>query len=409
MRICMVTSAPLPPREGIGFYVWNLSRFLVQQGHQVIIVTRGQRGEPACEGLAGISIRRPRFYPLYPLHVHLHGLFVQRLVRQLEPEVDLIHLHSPLVPPVRSSRPTLVTVHSTRVGAARDLRVTGVGSLLTRLQVPVSIQIERQTFAQADQIAVVAHSVAADLADYGVEERPVVVLGNGVDTDVFSPGCTHPHRPGAQERTGETYVLAAGRLAPGKGFEDLVESMEQVARRFPNTCLCIAGAGPLERQLRARIEQMGLSRTVRLLGHVGKRAEMVELYRGATIFAHASHHEGLPTVLLEAMACEKGIVCTAAGGAVDVVTDGVNGLLVPPKAPARLAEGIGRLLGDARLRTRLARAARRTVEERYSWQAVGSHYVCTYQALLHRAAPGEHEYVERDSRLESGRFSCTRA
>ena len=404
MRICMVTSAPLPPREGIGFYVWNLSRFLVQQGHQVAIVTRGQRGEPAYEGLAGISIRRPRFYPLYPLHVHLHGLFVQRLVRQLEPEVDLIHLHSPLVPPVRSSRPMLVTVHSTRVGAARDLRVTGVGSLLTRLQVPVSIQIERQTFAQADQIAVVARSVATDLARYDVGKKPAAVLGNGVDTDVFSPDGAN-----TAGNTGGTYVLAAGRLAPGKGFEDLIESMGQVAHRFPNACLSIAGAGPLEKPLRARIGQMGLDRTVRLLGHVGKRAEMVALYRGATAFAHASHHEGLPTVLLEAMACEKGIVCTAAGGAVDAVTDGVNGLLVPPGAPTVLAEAIGRLLDDTRLRTRLGAAARRTVEDRYSWQAVGSNYERAYQALLHGRAPGECEYVELDSHLQGGRYSCIRA
>ena len=81
MRICMVISVPLPPEEGIGHYVWNLSRFLAGKGHEVQIITRAERGKPPFEVMEGMQLWRPRFYPVYPLHIHLHRPFVQRLVR----------------------------------------------------------------------------------------------------------------------------------------------------------------------------------------------------------------------------------------------------------------------------------------------------------------------------------------
>ncbi len=376
MRVCMLTSAPMPPIEGIGHYVWNLSRFLVEQRHQVQIITRGQRGKSAYEELEGISVWRPRFYPVYPVHVHLHGLFVRRLVRHLESEVDLFHLHSPLPPPTHSKRPVLTTVHTSRVGAMRVLSGTDLNSLLTRLQVPISIQIERQVFACADQIVTVAQSVASELQNsncYGLKDKQIAVLMNGVDTNVFCAG---------EQHSSAQYVLAVGRLDARKGFGDLIEAMARVVERFPDVRLYIAGSGPLEERLRTRVRQMALDHVVRFLGHVQDRDEMVRLYRGAAVFAHAAHYEGLPSVLLEAMACERAVVSTAVSGALDVLTDGVNGLLTDSRAPYQLADAICRLLADAGLRTRLGKAARRTVEDRFSWQVVGNSYLGIYRALL---------------------------
>ncbi len=376
MRVCMLTSAPMPPIEGIGHYVWNLSRFLIEQGHQVQIITRGQRGKSAYEELGDISVWRPRFYPVYPVHVHLHGLLVRRLARHLESEVDLFHLHSPLPPPIRSKRPILTTVHTSRVGAMRVLSGTDLNSLLTRLQVPISIQIERQVFACADQIVTVAQSVASELKNsncYGLKDKQIAVLMNGVDTNVFCAG---------EQHSSAQYVLAVGRLDARKGFGDLIEAMARVVERFPDVRLYIAGSGPLEERLRTRVRQMALDHVVRFLGHVQDRDEMVRLYRGAAVFAHAAHYEGLPSVLLEAMACERAVVSTAVSGALDVLTDGVNGLLTDSRAPYQLADAICRLLADAGLRTRLGKAARRAVEDRFSWQVVGNSYLGIYRALL---------------------------
>jgi glycosyltransferase involved in cell wall biosynthesis len=372
----MITSVPMPPGEGMGHYVWNLSHFLVGQGHHVQIITRGQRGKPFYEELDGIPIWRPRFCLLYPFHVYFHAPFVQRLVRRLEGEVDIFHLHTPLPPPIRSKRPLFVTVHTPMVGEAGAIKITDLRSLVVRAGMPISMRIEHRLFQNAGQVAAVAQSVASELCSYGLSARQVRVLGNGVDTQVF--------RPDEQDRSarlGKIYVFAVGRLDVRKGLEDLIEAMRHVVHHFPAANLYIAGTGPLEGQLRARVEQLGLGRAVRFLGHV-EQDEMVQLYCNAAVFAHAAHYEGLPTVLLEAMACGKAIVCTAVSGALDVVEDGVNGLLVAPRAPERLAKAVCCLLDDAMLRARLGAVARRTVEERFSWQVVGGNYLHCYQALL---------------------------
>ena len=156
MRICLITSSPLPPEEGVGFYVWNLARKLAQGGHSVQIITRGIPGRTTREPIADIIIWRVTFAPLYPLHVHIHGLFVNRLVAQLEEQIDVFHVHSPLPPVLNTQRPVLLTVHTPMRTDARGLSVRDYHSLLIKLQSPVSYDIERRLLRSAAQVAVVA-------------------------------------------------------------------------------------------------------------------------------------------------------------------------------------------------------------------------------------------------------------
>src|SRR3990170_1068406 len=112
MHICMLTSATFPPHEGMGFYIWNLSKYLSQQGHQVQIITRGRLARTSREVVDGITIWRPPFLPIYPFHVHLHSKFVGRQVAELEATIEIFHLHTPLVKFPITRQPVLVTVHT---------------------------------------------------------------------------------------------------------------------------------------------------------------------------------------------------------------------------------------------------------------------------------------------------------
>jgi glycosyltransferase involved in cell wall biosynthesis len=250
------------------------------------------------------------------------------------------------------------------------------------MQIPASMGIERRLFAGARGIAAVSESVAAELDGYNVTSDRIRVLGNGTDTEVFTPDEQHL---GMSDRVGERYVLAVGRLDVRKGVQDLVAAMALIAERLPSMRLYVAGTGPLEGRVKASVQKLGLDSSVRLLGQVDQ-AKMVKLYRGATVFVHGAHYEGLPTVLLEAMACGKAVVSTAVSGALDVISDGTNALLVPPRSPERLADAICRLAGDAGLRRQLGIAARHTVEQRFSWHVVGNGYLSYYQALLDKVA-----------------------
>src|SRR3954464_7899683 len=146
MRICMILSAPLPPREGIGFYAWNLAKHLSRLGHQVQLITRGAARRTSREVVDGITIWRPAFVPAYPFHVHLHGLFIDRIVRELEPEVDLFHLHTPLVKWPATSLPALVTVHTPMKSDTGAIPAASLLGWLIKLQAPVSYQLEQRLF-----------------------------------------------------------------------------------------------------------------------------------------------------------------------------------------------------------------------------------------------------------------------
>jgi glycosyltransferase involved in cell wall biosynthesis len=375
MHICMVTSAPFPPREGVGFYVWNLARFLASSGNQVQIITRGRPTVTYCRSIDGIAIWQVTFLPLYPFHVHLHSLFVNRLLQELESQMDLLHLHSPLVMRPKTTLPCLVTVHTPMKADVGSLRPDNPLSILAKLQSPVSFQIEMGLFSSAGSITAVANSVALELSSYGLDSRQVTVLANGVDTRTFSPN--GPSNPGRRP-----YCLTVGRLGPRKGLEDLLHCARLLGDQFPDLQFLIAGSGPLGGQLRAAIRKYGLHGRVKLLGHISHRAQLAGLYRGAIACIHPAHYEGLPTVLLEAMACGRPVVATAVGGALDVIEDGYNGLLVLPKAPQAIAAAVARIVRNPGLAARLGRAARRTVEERYSWEVVGRRYLEEYQKLL---------------------------
>ncbi|MBN2261195.1 MAG: glycosyltransferase, partial [Clostridiales bacterium] len=107
----MITVEFPPTPGGIGSYVYNLSKKLIQKGNQVTVITRGSLKQKRLE-TDGIEIFELPFLPIYPLHVWLHGMYVKRLVKQLESNFNLIHVHSPIACSISSSLPVLTTVHT---------------------------------------------------------------------------------------------------------------------------------------------------------------------------------------------------------------------------------------------------------------------------------------------------------
>lgn len=369
----MLVSAPFPPREGMGVYVWNLSRYLTRQGHSVSILTRGGARRAARQMVEGIAIWRLPFFPAYPFHVHLHGLFVRQFIQKSARGFDLIHAHSPLVPVLPASPPLVVSFHSTIRDDVRLTKLDSAYTLLMKLQAPVSFRLEAGNLKSAAVVSAISPQVAAALRGYPGCPAEVPVVWNGVDAGFFTPAPTRP-APGG-------YILSAGRLAPGKGLEDLLEAFALIAGRDRALRLVMAGDGPLRGRLEQRAAASGLAGRVQFLGHVPDRAQMAGLYQQAGLFALASHHEGLPTVVLEAMACGCPVVATAVGGIPNAVVDGVNGLLTPPGEPQALAEALCSALADPRRLDEMGARARRTVEQRFAWERIGARFVELYGSL----------------------------
>ncbi len=163
-------------------------------------------------------------------------------------------------------------------------------------------------------------------------------------------------------------IIAVGRLVEKKGFDDLIDACTLLAQRGHDFRCRIIGMGPLEAELRARIARLGLEDRVELLGP-RPQGEVRDLVQAAAVFAAPcvvggdGNRDGLPTVLLEAMALGTPCVSTGVTGIPEVVRDGETGLLVDEHDPSTLAVAIERLLQDGALRVELAERARGLIEK----------------------------------------------
>lgn len=192
------------------------------------------------------------------------------------------------------------------------------------------------------------------------EDWPKVRLIHcGIDLEFFTID--------AQGREGDAEpqkILTVGRLVPAKGVAVLVEAISQLSKGGRNLELTIVGTGPAEDALRKQVETAGLESRVYFTGAVGG-APLRELLAGASLFCLPSFAEGLPVVLMEALALRIPVVCTGIMGIPELVIDGLTGRLVAPTDSVALAAAIGEVLDDGELRRRLSDAGRSIVEEEF--------------------------------------------
>ena len=145
----------------------------------------------------------------------------------------------------------------------------------------------------------------------------------------------------SREYPGKKVLLAAGRLSNQKGFEYLIDAAALLRKKRDDFVVLIAGKGKEESALRQRIHKNGLESTVHLMGF---REDTESLTRGADLFVLSSLYEGMPNVVMEAMAVGKAVVATDVNGVRELMIDGRTGLIVPPKNSAALADAIASVL-----------------------------------------------------------------
>jgi colanic acid/amylovoran biosynthesis glycosyltransferase len=199
---------------------------------------------------------------------------------------------------------------------------------------------------------------------FGEDAQHVVRIYNGLDLEAF-PYFAPNERP--------RRIISVGRLVEKKGFLDLVEACRLLAHRGCNFTCQIVGSGELESQLADQIRQFDLEGKVFLLGP-RPQSEVIELVRGSAAFAapcvvgEDGNRDGLPTVLLEAMALGTPCVSTDVTGIPEILHHGKTGLMVPQRDPLALSQALERLLIDSELRVCLAAQARSLIESRFNGQ-----------------------------------------
>lgn len=228
-------------------------------------------------------------------------------------------------------------------------------------------RIDRLCLPYYEKVICVSPDLYDECRACGVAAQNCVLIENAIDTQAF-----HRRHDSAEAKRklglspGRLVVGAVGRLSAEKGFALLIEAVNQLLRAGMEVELVFVGDGEQREQLTNLIARLGCGEHVHLLGY---RADTREVYEAMDVYALNSFREGLPNVLLEAMALEVPLLATRVGGVSRLVTGEENGLLIEPGDQEGLIQALTRLLGDAELRQRLRRAGRATVEARYTFSA----------------------------------------
>ena len=312
---------------------------------------------------------RPEVYALLPLAaLALRRAVADRLERE---RYDAVHAHwvvpnAALVSDiVRLSRaPLVISLHGSDVFLAERFAPARA--------------LARRAFASAGAVTACSDDLHRRSLALGASPGRIRTVPYGVDTGAFAP------RPGAPEvraRLGVPQdaflVLAVGRLVEKKGFAQLVEA----SARTGGVRVVIAGEGDLRGALESQVRASGAP--VTLTGalpreQVAAALSAADVVVVPSVVDGAGNVDGLPNVLLEAMAAGRPLVASRVAGIPQVVEDGRNGLLVPPGDARALAEALRRLLREPETRARLGEEARRTAVRELSWEVAARRFEEAY-------------------------------
>jgi glycosyltransferase involved in cell wall biosynthesis len=225
--------------------------------------------------------------------------------------------------------------------------------------------LKRRTLPRASAVVTQTGREAEKTRRYGAR---AVQMPNGIDTARYAPEASVAREPGL--------IVCVARLENAqKRQSDVIRAL---ARLDSTWHLELVGTGPDEQRLRALARELGVAGRVTFTGFLADEDAVRERYRRCTVFVLASEFEGLPLALLEAMSCGAPPVGTDIPAIAEAIEHGVNGRLVPPRTPDRLAEAIVAAAGHGEQYSRAARAA---IVERFSVERMGAEL----ERLVHAA------------------------
>ena len=377
----------------------NVSRIAVtlrKRGHHVCVLSLKRLG-PVGRQIAqtGIAVCSLEMGESVALRGVVRGTVVlaQWLRRE---EVDVIHSFLP--------RATVMSRIANRLSGARRPHIANEES--TDFRRPRLVQmLNRRTAGLSERIVTVSAAVRDVLVGRdGLPSEKIVAVPTGVDLEAIDQQRETDIRTELRLAPSSEVLCAIGRLTRVKGHVYLIRALARLARDVPDVHVVLVGDGPEDRRLRSEANAHGVESRVRFLG---SRADAIGIMKSTDVFVLPSLEEGLPVVLLEAMACSLPIVASNVGGVGELIQHGETGLLVapaemwnrraslregPPLSPdegvAALARAVSTLLRDRRQARLLGANARRLVESSHTVEQQVTSLEQLYAALVNGSNGG---------------------
>jgi glycosyltransferase involved in cell wall biosynthesis len=230
-----------------------------------------------------------------------------------------------------------------------------------------------------DAVVAVSDAIAESLQLSGIRESKIRVIDNGIDIPSFA----HARATLAEKiNKGRSLVVGTvGRLVPQKGLEYFLRAAREVLADFPNVIFVVIGSGPDREKLEHMAMDLAIKQNVLF---TGQYTDMPGAYASMDVFVLASIDEGMPMVVLEALASKKSVVATGVGAVPKLIIPEKTGLLVAPRDVQALKLAILRLLNDASLRSQLGNAGEALVKRSYSRDIMAQNYLQLYEQVADR-------------------------
>lgn len=367
MRVALVTEFYYPHLGGVTEHVHHLCRELRRRGHDTTVITshmRGASGDPAYVRRVGTSrvVYSNGAFARITTGWHL-GRRIETLLR--ESRADVVHVQDGLAP----------VLGPTAAGAAHRLGIATVATFHSwfprsaayrLLRWPLQLRLDRLAATIA-----VSEPVVTALSRYF--RAPWEVIPNGVDVGTFHPNGRLP----TDYRVAGPRLLFLGRLDPRNGLDTALRAMPEILRRFPDTCLTVAGDGPLQAWYERAARPLGSA--VRFVGRVN--GERPEIYGGADLYLCPTTKASFGITLLEAMACGTPSVVSDITGFRELVAGGAEAQLVAAGDATAWGRVVTALLDDPERRAFMGRTGRRKAIG-FAWSAVTERVLEVYRRVL---------------------------
>lgn len=347
----------LPNVGGVDIAMYALGKELVARGWSVGVLSRTELGIPTHYETHGIHVERRDSFPLY--HSSMLPLFTNDMKKAVE-SCDILQYENP------------------NIWSLAALQVRAPVTLLRYFDFnPAEVASLVLTSGAFDAIICPTNHARKELEALGVTDR-IEVISTGVDTTLFTPegGSSLREKLNCPEKK---IILLPARIDPHKEIDSLLEA---VALLSHEVVLYITGGGEswqglsqtLLKKYVKKASELNISHKV-IFGDGHSWEKMPSIYRGADVVVLTSSYESLGLALMEAMACRKPVVGSNIPAIAEYITSGTNGILIEPRNPESIAEGIDLLLSDPDKARRIAAEGARTITQLYSLEKTVRDYV----------------------------------
>jgi len=391
LKIVILTSEFIPVMGGIGAYVLEIAKNLPKENEIVIIAPNNVNGAEILNDANlsdNISVRQIGHYDSSLANAVRFQYSCKKALKEVIQDFnpDIIHSQSTMpdlfVDPKEINIPIVTTIHSTIKGQNAALKNSKIGNSSLSLSERRTLMmgsfihtLEKRYYKKRNHFITVSDYCANNFKRiWDKFNADILVIPNGVDTKVFNPNKKQESAYCEElARIDALKVLFLSRLVGIKGIDLFLDSIEKVNSRT-KAHFIIAGHGDIK-----HLSAMGTKNITRL-GHV-PHEHASRLYAQSDIFVLPSYHENCPLSLLEAMSSGVAVIAANVGGVPEIIRNGENGIMINNDVK-ELTDAIVKLVEDPSLRRSMGSAARKTMEDNYSWKIAAEMTNSYYQRVI---------------------------